>query len=186
MLARAQQDAVWARGQAHNKLRSQLREFYPAILDAFAQHKHSLCSREARTILAAAPTPTMAAEADTATPADPAQAGRPSPRIRPTPKGSTRSPRRTADALVDPLVAAAAGLLGAWCPLRATDAGPASAVAVPRARAGAALGHAHHAFTGSTPRPRHHHALGRHEAGQTGVDHSMHRLRRPPRTRVST
>ncbi|WP_442806453.1 IS110 family transposase [Streptomyces sp. NBC_01022] len=62
VLARAQQDAVWARGQAHNKLRSQLREFYPAILDAFAQHKHGLCSREARSILAAAPTPTMAAK----------------------------------------------------------------------------------------------------------------------------
>lgn len=31
VLARAQQDAVWDRGQAHNK-RSQLREFYPAIL----------------------------------------------------------------------------------------------------------------------------------------------------------
>lgn len=62
VLARAQQDAVWARGQAQNKLRSQLREFYPAILDAFAQHKHGLCSRGARSILAAAPTPTMAAK----------------------------------------------------------------------------------------------------------------------------
>ncbi|MBB4787257.1 hypothetical protein BJY27_008304 [Streptomyces rapamycinicus] len=62
VLARAQQDAVWARGQAHNKLRSQLREFYPAILDAFAPHKHGLCSREARTILAAVPTLSMAAK----------------------------------------------------------------------------------------------------------------------------
>lgn len=62
VLARAQQDAVWARGQAQNKLRSQLREFYPAILDAYAQHKHGLCSREARSILGAAPTPTMAAK----------------------------------------------------------------------------------------------------------------------------
>ncbi|MEU7206769.1 IS110 family transposase, partial [Streptomyces sp. NPDC045470] len=62
VLARAQQDAVWARGQAHNKLRSQLREFYPAILTAFAQHKHGLCSREARSILAAAPTPASAAK----------------------------------------------------------------------------------------------------------------------------
>ncbi|MGW6523726.1 IS110 family transposase [Streptomyces sp. NPDC054962] len=62
VLARAQQDAVWSRGQAHNKLRSQLREFYPAILDAFAHHKHGLCSREARTILAAVPTPSMAAK----------------------------------------------------------------------------------------------------------------------------
>lgn len=61
VLARAQQDAVWDRGQAHNKLRSQLREFYPAILEAFAGHKHGLCSREARAILAAAPTPTAAA-----------------------------------------------------------------------------------------------------------------------------
>lgn len=62
VLARAQQDAVWARCQAQNKLRSQLREFYPAILEAFAPHKHGLCSREARSILAAAPTPTMAAK----------------------------------------------------------------------------------------------------------------------------
>jgi transposase len=35
VLARAQQDAVWDRTQAHNKLRSVLREFYPAILAAF-------------------------------------------------------------------------------------------------------------------------------------------------------
>lgn len=62
VLARAQQDAVWDRNQAQNKLRSQLREFYPAILDAFANHKHGLSSNEARTILAAAPTPTQAAQ----------------------------------------------------------------------------------------------------------------------------
>ncbi|MFE9811450.1 IS110 family transposase [Streptomyces sp. NPDC005548] len=62
VLARAQQDAVWARGQAQNRLRSQLREFYPAILEAFARHKHGLCSREARSILAAAPTPAAAAK----------------------------------------------------------------------------------------------------------------------------
>ncbi|MFC9646821.1 IS110 family transposase, partial [Streptomyces mirabilis] len=62
VLARAQQDAVWDRNQAQNKLRSQLREFYPAILDAFANHKHGLASHEARTILAAAPTPAQAAQ----------------------------------------------------------------------------------------------------------------------------
>ncbi|MCX4564549.1 IS110 family transposase [Streptomyces phaeochromogenes] len=62
VLARAQQDAVWDRNQAQNKLRFQLREFYPAILDAFANHKHGLSSNEARTILAAAPTPTQAAQ----------------------------------------------------------------------------------------------------------------------------
>jgi hypothetical protein len=32
VLARAQQDAVWARTAAHNKLRSQLREYYPGFL----------------------------------------------------------------------------------------------------------------------------------------------------------
>ncbi|WP_329404520.1 IS110 family transposase [Streptomyces melanogenes] len=62
VLARAQQDAVWDRNQAHNKLRSQLREFYPAILAAFADHRFGLCSREARTVLAAAPTPSAAAQ----------------------------------------------------------------------------------------------------------------------------
>ncbi|MET7309326.1 IS110 family transposase [Streptomyces sp. NPDC005571] len=62
VLARAQQDAVWDRGQAHNKLRSQLREFYPSVLAAFADKRDGLCSREARTVLAAAPTPTAAAK----------------------------------------------------------------------------------------------------------------------------
>ena len=36
VLARAQQDAVWARTAAHNKLRSHLREYYPGVLAAFA------------------------------------------------------------------------------------------------------------------------------------------------------
>jgi transposase len=36
VLARAQQDAVWERTCAHNKLRSLLREYYPALLAAFA------------------------------------------------------------------------------------------------------------------------------------------------------
>ena len=35
VLARAQQDAVWERTCAHNKLRSLLREYYPALLEAF-------------------------------------------------------------------------------------------------------------------------------------------------------
>ncbi|MDQ1005629.1 hypothetical protein QFZ82_000113 [Streptomyces sp. V4I23] len=47
VLALAQQDAVWDRGQAHNKLRSQLREFYPAILAAFADKREGICSPEA-------------------------------------------------------------------------------------------------------------------------------------------
>src|SRR5215213_9485883 len=39
VLARAQQDAIWARTDTHNKLRSLLREFYPAILAAFASKR---------------------------------------------------------------------------------------------------------------------------------------------------
>jgi hypothetical protein len=35
VLARAQQDAVWARTAAHNKLRSHLREYYPGFMAAF-------------------------------------------------------------------------------------------------------------------------------------------------------
>jgi transposase len=42
VLARAQQDAVWDRTCAHNKLRSLLREYYPAILAAFADKRDGL------------------------------------------------------------------------------------------------------------------------------------------------
>src|SRR5919107_1796852 len=61
VLARAQQDAVWERTCAHNKLRSLLREFYPAILLAFATKRGGLLRPEARALLAAAPTPRAAA-----------------------------------------------------------------------------------------------------------------------------
>jgi transposase len=61
VLARAQQDAVWHRTGAHNQLRSLLREFYPAILDAFADKRGGLLRPEARALLAAAPTPRAAA-----------------------------------------------------------------------------------------------------------------------------
>lgn len=61
VLARAQQDAVWDRTRAHNRLRSHLREYYPAILEAFATKRERLLSREARTILSIAPTPAEAA-----------------------------------------------------------------------------------------------------------------------------
>jgi transposase len=62
VLARAQQDAVWARTTAHNKLRSHLREYYPGFLAAFADLKGGITRPEARTILAAAPTPADAAK----------------------------------------------------------------------------------------------------------------------------
>jgi transposase len=61
VLARAQQDAVWDRTTAHNKLRSHLREYYPGFLAAFASASGGIMRPEARTILAAAPTPADAA-----------------------------------------------------------------------------------------------------------------------------
>lgn len=61
VLARAQQDAVWSRQQVGNQVRSLLKEFYPAALAAFAGLQGGLARRDARTILAAAPTPAQAA-----------------------------------------------------------------------------------------------------------------------------
>ena len=66
VLARAHQDAVWARTGAHNKLRSHLREYYPGFLAAFAAARGGLTRPEARTILAAAPEPAAAARLSTA------------------------------------------------------------------------------------------------------------------------
>jgi transposase len=60
VLARAQQDAVWARTTAHNKLRSHLREYYPGFLAAFAEVRGGIIRPEARVLLAAAPDPTAA------------------------------------------------------------------------------------------------------------------------------
>ena len=62
VLARAQQDAVWARTTAHNKLRSHLREYYPGFLAAFAEARGGIIRPEARVILAAAPAPAEAAQ----------------------------------------------------------------------------------------------------------------------------
>jgi len=62
VLARAQQDAVWDRVAAHNKLRSHLREYYPGFLAAFADSKGGITRPEARAILAAAPAPGDAAK----------------------------------------------------------------------------------------------------------------------------
>ena len=62
VLARAQQDAVWDRTSAHNKLRSHLREYFPGFLAAFADARGGITRPEARAILAAAPTPADAAK----------------------------------------------------------------------------------------------------------------------------
>ncbi|MEV5778619.1 IS110 family transposase, partial [Streptomyces antimycoticus] len=61
ILARAQQDSLWNRQQLANQLRSLLREYYPAVLDAVATWTNGLCRPEARALLKAAPTPTQAA-----------------------------------------------------------------------------------------------------------------------------
>ena len=62
VLARAQQDAVWDRTTAHNKLRSHLREYFPGFLHAFADARGGIMRPEARAILAAAPDPASAAK----------------------------------------------------------------------------------------------------------------------------
>jgi transposase len=62
VLARAQQDAVWNRGQLSNQLRSHLKQYFPAALAAFQVRGVGLDSREARAVLAVAPDPTTAAK----------------------------------------------------------------------------------------------------------------------------
>ncbi|MEU3529932.1 IS110 family transposase [Streptomyces sp. NPDC038707] len=61
VLARAQQDAVWDRTQAGNKLRSHLREYFPGYLAAVQPITGGFNAPLARTLLAAAPTPGQAA-----------------------------------------------------------------------------------------------------------------------------
>jgi len=55
VLARAHQSLVWTRQRQVNQLRSTLREYYPAALEAFPE----LGSGDARAILAVAPTPAL-------------------------------------------------------------------------------------------------------------------------------
>jgi transposase len=61
VVARAHQDTVWARQQLVNQVRSLLRDYYPAALEAFQSKQHGLARADARTVLAAAPTPNRAA-----------------------------------------------------------------------------------------------------------------------------
>lgn len=62
VLARAQQDAAWNRQQLVNQVRSLLRDYFPAALDAFQGKQHGLARPEARAVLATAPTPASAAK----------------------------------------------------------------------------------------------------------------------------
>ncbi len=55
VLARAHQSMIWGRQRQLNQLRSTLREFYPAALEAFDE----LGSNDALAVLAIAPTPTI-------------------------------------------------------------------------------------------------------------------------------
>jgi transposase len=55
VLARAHQTMIWTRTRHTNRIRSTLREFYPAALEAF----DDLASRDALAVLAIAPTPTL-------------------------------------------------------------------------------------------------------------------------------
>jgi transposase len=66
VLARAQQDAVWNRGQLSSQLRSHLKQYFPAALAAFQVRAIGLDSREARAVLAVAPDPAAAARLSTA------------------------------------------------------------------------------------------------------------------------
>nr|WP_235172421.1 IS110 family transposase [Rhodococcus erythropolis] len=61
VLARAQQDAVWSRQRFGNEIRSLLKEYFPAALTAFQSLEDGLTRPDARSVLAAAPTPTAAA-----------------------------------------------------------------------------------------------------------------------------
>jgi transposase len=58
VLARAHQNLLWARQRHINQLRSALREFYPAMLEAFGT---DLASRDALVVLSLAPTPQLGA-----------------------------------------------------------------------------------------------------------------------------
>ncbi|MEU8787585.1 IS110 family transposase [Streptomyces sp. NPDC048637] len=60
VLARAQRKAVHTRQYHRNQLRSLLREFYPAALEAWQGLPHGIVRAEARALLALAPTPGQA------------------------------------------------------------------------------------------------------------------------------
>jgi hypothetical protein len=58
VLARAHQGLIWTRQRQLSQVRSTLREFYPAALEAFGELNHS----DALAVLAAAPTPSLGRE----------------------------------------------------------------------------------------------------------------------------
>jgi transposase len=55
LVARAHQNAIWSRRRLANQLRSSLREFYPAALEAFAD----IGGRDSTSVLSVVPTPSL-------------------------------------------------------------------------------------------------------------------------------
>ena len=82
VLARAQQDAVWDRTTAHNKLRSHLREYFPGFLAAFAGARDGILRPEAPDYPGRRPDPRRRRETDPHPAARPAAQSRPQPRHR--------------------------------------------------------------------------------------------------------
>ena len=101
VLARAQQDAVWDRTPAHNRLRSHLREYFPAFLAAFARPRRHHAprgprhpGRRAHPGRRCPPHPDPAAR--------PAEEGRPQPRHRHRSRPAARGVPRPPDAPAPP------------------------------------------------------------------------------------
>jgi transposase len=90
VLARAHQRLIWSRQRQVNSLRSTLREFYPAALDAFGTE---LAARDALAVLGRAPTPRGAARCHA--PRSPRRCGERDANVART-SGPARSRRRCA------------------------------------------------------------------------------------------
>ena len=85
VLARAHQSLIWARTRHTNLLRSALREYYPAALDAF----DDLADRDALAVLGRAPTP------DAGRPAEPVARSARRSKLLGDNATSTRAPARS-------------------------------------------------------------------------------------------
>jgi transposase len=120
VLARAQQDAVWERVHAQNKLRSHLREYFPGFLAAFGSARGGITRPEARAVLAAAPTPADAARLTRARPAGLLRKAAGSVASKPRPPGCTppsaRSRCASFPSLSRPWAARPWPCCGSWTP----------------------------------------------------------------------
>ena len=115
VLARAQQNAVWDRTTAHNKLRSHLREYYPGFLAAFPA-RAGITAPRGPDHPGRRPHPRRSRDADPHPAPRPAAQSRPQPRHRhrsrpaarrlPRPPDAPAPPRRARHGPADP------GLLG--------------------------------------------------------------------------